>query len=431
MRRRVFVSTLTLTVGFVAALPVEPALAQLFKRPAVTQPSGPPPQRRGLFDFLFGPPRQQQPIQPAPRSTRPAARAPAVPTVEVEPKDPNATKILVVGDFVAGGLAWGLEQTFASEPRLAVIDRSNGSSGLVRDDFYDWNKALPEFLNEDNPDIVVVMIGANDRQALRDGPDRPQPRTEAWEKAYVARIKGIADTLKLYGQPFFWVGAPPMQSTSASRDMAYLNELYKPLVAEAGGHFVDIWNGFTNENGRYVSSGPDVDGQLRALRNNDGINFTRAGRLKLAFYVEREVRRQTGVGPGSVDLMASTSDASRIEIGPDGKKRMVGPVISLTDASPGASAMLAGAAEPIGDRLVDADHPREPLLSSPGDTESPQYLMIIKGDALPDVAGRADDFAWPPRRKAIVAGPDTVGAISDAAVPPTPIPVLAPRAAAN
>ena len=39
---------------------------------------------------------------------------PTVATVEVQPKDPDAHKLLVVGDFVAGGLAWGLEQMFAS-----------------------------------------------------------------------------------------------------------------------------------------------------------------------------------------------------------------------------------------------------------------------------------------------------------------------------
>ena len=117
-----------------------------------------------------------------------------------------------------------------------------------------------------------------------------------------SRIAGMADTLKVFGRPFFWVSAPPMRSSSASGDMDYLNGLYKPAVTAAGGHYIDIWNGFTDDNGNYTSSGPDVDGQLRALRSSDGINFTRAGRLKLAFFVEREIRKQTGIGSGSVDL---------------------------------------------------------------------------------------------------------------------------------
>ena len=209
---------------------------------------------------------------------------------------------------------------------------------------------------------MVVVVGANDRQQMRAGKSRLAPHSDAWEKAYVSRITGMADTLKVFGRPFFWVSAPPMRSSSASRDMAYLNGLYKPAVTAAGGHYVDIWNGFTDDNGNYTSSGPDVDGQLRALRSSDGINFTRAGRLKLAFYVEREIRKQTGIGTGSVDLFASASQTSQIEIGPDGVKRLVGPVISLSDPLPGASRTLAGG----------SDTPDAAMT-----TNTPQYKLIV------------------------------------------------------
>jgi hypothetical protein len=393
MARSGFLATILMALAFLAALPPDIAIAQRLPPADVGQQPRrllpvPQPQRRGgLLDFLFGPRMlQPPPIAPfgiAPPGQQPKARSsePPVVTVEVVEKDPKAKKILVLGDFVAGGLAWGLDQTFAEEPKIAVIDRSNNASGLVRADYYDWNAQLLAILNEEKPDIVVVELGANDRQQMRLGQERLAPRSEAWERLYVQRIVGMAETLKVFGRPFFWVGVPPMRQSSAMRDMAYLNDLYRPPVTAAGGHFVDIWGGFTDENGRYISSGPDVGGQLRALRSGDGINFTRAGRLKLAFYVEREIRRQTGIGTGAVDLLASTDQQSQIEIGPDGQKRLVGPVISLSDPLPGASDLLAGGPE------------EAPL--KPGET--PQYLMIVKGAALPVVGGRADDFTWPPR----------------------------------
>ena len=397
MARRAHLLVLIALVGLAVAVPAGFGSAQFLLPPgdvgrnARQQPpqQQPPPRRGGFLEFLFGPrlqparPQLQQPAaRPAPRLQPPAAPAePPVATVDVLPKEANAKTILVLGDFVAGGLAWGLDQTFAEEPKLAVIDRTNANSGLVRNDYYDWNAAVLKILNEEKPDVIVMAIGANDRQQMRVGNDRLAPHSEGWETNYVQRIKGITDTLQVFGRPFFWVSAPPMRASSASSDMAYFNELYKPPVAEAGGYFVDIWGGFTNEDGRYISSGPDVDGQLRALRSGEGINFTRAGRLKLAFYVEREIRRQTGLGTGAVDLLASTSQTSQIEIGPDGVKRLVGPVISLSDPRPGASDMLAG-----------GPHAPEPVQE--GDT--PRYLMVVKGEALPVVSGRADDFAWPP-----------------------------------
>ena len=251
-------------------------------------------------------------------------------------------------------------------------------SGLVRDDVYDWNAELLNVLNSERPDIVIVALGANDRQAIRAGDGQLAPHTPEWDAAYARRLASFVETLKVYGRPFFWVGVPPMRVTAALRDMLAFNGLYQPAVEGAGGHFVDIWNGFTDENGNYISSGPDVEGQLRALRTSDGINFTRAGRLKLAFYVEREIHRQTGLGAGSVDLVTSTDQRSHIEIGPDGKKRLVGPVISLSDPLPGASSVLAGGPT-----------------ARPAVETSPRYRLVVKGDALPVVPGRADDFSWP------------------------------------
>lgn len=419
MARRLSALLFVLLTGLILSAPSGPGFAQ--QPPGFVGPGGrplPPPavqqqQPRGFFDFLFGPrvigpppPLQQPPPVSTRRVSRPTTE-PAVAIAEVAEKDENARKILVVGDFVAGGLAWGLDQTFAEESKIAVIDRSNNASGLVRDDFYDWNAELPEILNAERPDVVVMVVGANDRQQMRIGKDRPAPHSETWEKTYVARVAGIAETLKVFGRPFFWVSAPPMRSSSASRDMAYVNGFYKPAVADAGGFYIDIWNGFTDENGRFTSSGPDVDGQLRALRNSDGINFTRAGRLKLAFYIEREIRKQTGIGAGAVDLLASVSQTSQIEIGPDGVKRLVGPVISLSDPLPGASRELAGG----------SDSPAPEMTA-----DTPQYELIVRGTVPATVAGRADDYTWPPRQRASLVLPaeDPDIAVEAPSAPPLP-----------
>ncbi len=42
-----------------------------------------------------------------------------------------------------------------------------GSSGFVRDDYYDWNAAIEKRIGEDDFDMVVVAIGTNDRQVIR------------------------------------------------------------------------------------------------------------------------------------------------------------------------------------------------------------------------------------------------------------------------
>lgn len=370
-------------------------------------------KRPTLLQRLFGVRERVAPVvRRAIRKKKRRARKPAVATVQVQPKDADARKILVVGDFIGGGLAWGLEQAFADEPKLTVINKSKDDSGLVRADKYDWNAVLLSTLNEVQPDLIVLALGANDRQKMREGGERYAIRSNVWVATYTQRITGIIDTLKVYGRPFFWVGAPPMRATAASSDMAYLNGLYEPRVKSGGGHFVDIWNGFSNKDGRYTTSGPDVEGQVRQLRTRDGINFTRAGRLKLAFYVEREIRRQTGFGSGGIDLLATVTLGNQIEIAPDGSKLLVGPIISLNDPLPGLSNDLAGS-----DRV---NLPAE---------DSLQYKMIVRGEVLPGVPGRVDDFAWPPRSGDVLVPVAVPEPVAEATT--VPVPIARPEAVAN
>ncbi|WP_421726291.1 GDSL-type esterase/lipase family protein [Bauldia sp.] len=400
-------------------------------------------KRPGLFERLFGP-RKAKPRRvirnrtpTRKRSTtvrrkRPAKRrnaAPAVQTVEVAPKDANARKILVIGDFVAGGIAWGLDQALAKEPRLLVVDRYEGASGLARNDRYDWTQEILGILNEETPDVVVVALGANDRQDVRFGTLTFPIRSSEWEALYTQRIDGLTDTLEVYGRPFFWVSAPPMRGTEAIADAAYLNGLYRPLVEEAGGHFVDVWNGFTNASGQFITTGPDIEGQNKALRTGDGVNFTSAGKRKLAYYVERDIRRATGYGSGVVDLLASVTLSSTIEIGPDGKKRLVGPILSLSDPQPGAGVELAGKPaptfyDPITGQFRRLPAPRE------DDAVTPQIRLVERGEALPGVVGRIDNFTWPPVDDTgdLLAAiqPDEPETPAEASVP-LPTPAVRPR----
>ena len=95
--------------------------------------------------------------------------------------------------------------------------------------------------------------------------------------------------LKSKGVPVFWVGLPAIRGTRSTADMVYLDDLYRARAERAGIIYVDIWDGFVDESGRYVTHGPDFEGQMRRLRSGDGVHFTKAGARKLAHYVEREI----------------------------------------------------------------------------------------------------------------------------------------------
>ena len=306
----------------------------------------------------------------------------------------------MVGDFLAGGLAEGLEAAFADTPAVRILDRSNGSSGLVRDDYYNWPVKLAELVQTEKPAAVAIMLGSNDRQALPTAEGNKPPLTEAWIKAYGERAEALADVLVDSQIPFVWIGMPAFKSSKMTSDMLAFNEIYRAAAEKAGGEFVDIWEGFVDEKGVFVSIGPDVNGQPVRLRG-DGINMTRSGSRKIAFYAEKPLIKilgspLDGTAP-DVSLVApadlrGTQPALQID-------RTV--PISLDDPE------FDGGAELLGGDLgkVDASDGQVQAIPAPPPASSPVVAI-----------GRADDFRWPSQ-----AAPKTQAPASVSPAPPIPV----------
>ncbi|MCY1666126.1 DUF459 domain-containing protein [Rhizobium sp. SL86] len=354
--------------------------------PAISQ------ERRTLFDMMFGerrPPRADRSIiqmeqrrprmrQPSasPRTPRPANPIAApVETPAVE-KLENARKVLVVGDFTAGSIGTGLELAFAEDPSVVVVKESSGSSGLVRQDFFDWPGTLPGLLDEVKPAVVVLMIGANDRQTMTFGGESEKFRTEAWLKEYERRVTELATIVSDRKLPLLWVGLPAFQSSSLSADAVTLNGIYRQTVEKTGGEFIDIWDGFVNEDGQFIITGSDINGQQVRLRSADGIGFTEAGKRKLAFYVEKVAKRYLG-GLDAGDLIRL--DAGNLplitSLPPEAAATVPSQPISLSDPQlDGGDSLLGAAAPPV---------------SAP---DSPRNLLLTKGKLPDPPVGRIDNY---------------------------------------
>lgn len=360
-------------------------------------------RRQNLFDRLFGGPPPRQALPPADRRQRAAPqraaprqparraapnvtrrqpsrnvrRAPGAPTPAAPPPEPaiekleNARVVLVVGDFLAGGLAEGLDGAYAKSPGVRIVDRTNGSSGFVRDDFYDWNEEIGPILEEAQPAVVVVMIGSNDRQQLTVGGQGERPLTEPWLEEYTRRVTAFAEKIEEADIPIVWTGLPPFRSSSMSSDMLAFNDIHKSAAEAAEGSFVDIWEGFVNEDGEFITRGPDMNGQPAQLRNRDGINLTRAGRRKIAFYVEKPLNKLLG------DAAAPDIEQTDIENLPQPGLVLQEPA----DRNRTSPISLAGPDPDAGGELLGGSS-----ASAPEDTTRGQFPA--------SKPGRADDFSF-------------------------------------
>jgi hypothetical protein len=366
--------------------------------------------------------------------------APAVDYSKAPPprklEKPPTSTVVVVGDSMADWLGYGLDELYSEQPETGVDRRIRTTSGLVRYDAknetLEWPQAIKDALANEKPDAIVVMLGLNDRVPLRDknppppnakraaeptpganqtpsqsAPQAPQDKTavpadseappqaaaqsdtqrpvpggsydfhtDQWATLYAKRIDAMIAALKSKGVPILWVGLPAIRGTKATSDMSYLDELYRERAEKGGIVYVDIWDGFIDDQGRYAVQGPDFEGQLRRLRTADGVHFTKAGAVKVASYVDRELRRVMSSHVAPVALPAPES-APKSGAATGGRPD-VGPVLPLS----------AGGGE-HGDLLGAGDHQTQ---TTPDSTAA---KVLSRGEALAAPAGRADDFSWP------------------------------------
>jgi hypothetical protein len=205
-------------------------------------------------------------------------------------------------------------------------------------------------------------------------------REDRWVELYSKKIEEMIGVLKTKGVPVLWVGLPAVRGAKATADMLFLDSLYRDAAGKAGITYVDVWDGFVDEAGRFLQRGPDFEGQPRKLRADDGVYFTKAGARKLAHYVEREVTRLMAgrSAPFALPSEPATPDASA-EPGKPAPRPLAGPILPLVASSVGTDQLLGGPG------------------SRPAAVDALAARTLVKGEPLLAPAGRADDFAWPRR----------------------------------
>jgi hypothetical protein len=386
----------------------------------------------GFFSHLFG----GQPQQAAPRPTefaprpssaprKPRKRAPREPREARTPiapstPPPTATRfVYVLGDSLAISAADGMAADLQAHPEIGVVDKARDASGLVRDDYFDWPKAARDLVAPKPPaakdkqakekeakdakpakvDVVVVMVGINDKQPMRDGKDYVDPLTDRWKAAYAQRIQAVVAPLRAAHVPVIWVGLPPMRADRFSPQMIdQLNQMFKDNSEKAGAKFIDVFDDFADQSGGFDAFGPNIDGQKVRLRGPDGIHMTAAGGAKLAHFIDVEVLAALGAGATSApdDIAALPPDIGkaaddineqiRREMGLAPRAGGVHPAEAAPalPPKPEAGAIASLAARPVSPGAVLAS----PATAIRGEAEE----ILRRGEPPRAEPGRADDF---------------------------------------
>jgi uncharacterized protein len=177
------------------------------------------------------------------------------------------------------------------DPRYEIVNRFNESSGLSRSEFYDWPNAIQKIVADKPVDAVVILVGANDRQDIRDGNSRYPFKSPDWVKGYQGSVDRMLAAVKAANATAVWVSIPPMADPAFDADMHYLSDIHAKQVTAQSGYFVDVRKYFLAADGSYTDRGPDENGVERKLRARDGIAFFKQGNNRFGQLVMAEINR--------------------------------------------------------------------------------------------------------------------------------------------
>ncbi len=205
-------------------------------------------------------------------------------------KNENAKRILVIGDFTASAVADALKKFFINNSDIVIMNNTMPASGLVRTDYYSWQSNISKLIDQNNPDVIIMMIGANDNQPITDSYSTINTDQSEWMHIYKQRVIEIAESLRASRKSWIWISQPAFRNDLLTQKMKIFNALYKQETETAGGYFLDIWSGFSDEEGNFSFSGYDINGKITKLRTNNGMHFTSEGKKKLASYLEKPLK---------------------------------------------------------------------------------------------------------------------------------------------
>lgn len=223
-----------------------------------------------------------------PETSRPAARGgdgedpaegpPAAANAIRTPTHSNKLRVAVIGDSLSQGLGPAIER-WMNPGVVRVLSLGRESTGLSREDYFNWEAGMRQIVDGFRPDLVFVMLGSNDAQAQisRDGTAIPVGSVE-WVEGYRERAGRLLREATGAGTRVVWVGIPIVKERERWDFYRRVNDIYRDTAnADPLGTYVDAWTPFAARDGGYTAFARNERGDLVEVRASDGMHFTPTG----------------------------------------------------------------------------------------------------------------------------------------------------------
>ncbi|HTU39363.1 MAG TPA: DUF459 domain-containing protein [Acidimicrobiales bacterium] len=215
-------------------------------------------------------------------------------TVPPNPKLPTAAnplRVLIVGDSIGLDLGGPLQSDLAQTGVVSAALDARESTGLTRPDYFNWPAELTSDLKTVDPQVVVIMMGANDAQDFLGPPDVPYTSPQ-WNTLYTQRVTQFMQIAQSGGALVVWAGMPPMQNPGLNAQMTDLNAIVQHQAAaqHPSVEFLSTDRSLGTAQGGYTAFITNGAGQVVDVRSPDGTHLTAAGGEVVAQQVINELQ---------------------------------------------------------------------------------------------------------------------------------------------
>src|SRR3954447_21917093 len=224
--------------------------------------------------------------------TSPGKSASVLPPVATTPQPLD--RLLITGDSLSTPLDIEIARKFADQGAGVQVTRDpHLATGISNTGLVDWSKLSTTQADNDDPDAVVLFIGANEGYSMP-GPNGRQVNCcgPAWEAVFSSRVGQVMDNyLRGSVQRIYWLTVPTQRDPARKPIADDVNQAIREEAAKRGGavRVVDLTPTFTP--GDSYRDSIDIDGNQTIVRQPDGIHLNEDGASVAANLVLQAVHK--------------------------------------------------------------------------------------------------------------------------------------------
>jgi uncharacterized protein len=194
------------------------------------------------------------------------------------PSAARKLRVLIVGDSIGIDMGGPLQNDLSVTGVVQATLDAHESTGLTRPDYFNWPAELESDVQADQPEVVVIMMGANDAQDFLGPPDVPYSSPQ-WNTLYAARVAAFMQIAHSGGAKVVWVGMPSMKAPALSAEMSDIDavDLQQAARQVPPVAYISTWKILGSKKGTYTAFITNASGQVVNVRTPDGIHLTPAG----------------------------------------------------------------------------------------------------------------------------------------------------------